>query len=135
MVLELLKVIWAQSGKLYAVPSFQPPLLPQLTPARSLSLRPAGPKAALKEEDTLATPPLLASATLNCVGGPAFTPQASISVRREKLLRPLVTLMRMRSVVVGAKLTVRLTRLLPLTVPKVIQLAPSQPWTVKSVTP
>src|ERR1700682_4132158 len=98
MVLEPLKVIWAQSGKVPGVASFQPPLLPQLTPARSLSLRPAGPKDALKKEDTVATPPLPASATLIC-DGPAFTPQASISVRREKEPRALVTLMRMRSVV------------------------------------
>src|ERR1700682_2612579 len=64
MVLEPLKLIWAQSGKLPGVASFQPPLLPQLMPARSLSLRPAGPKDVLKKEETLATPPLLASATL-----------------------------------------------------------------------
>ena len=37
--------------------------------------------------------------------------------------------------VVAAKLTVRLTRLLPLTVPRVTQAVPFQPWTVKSVTP
>ena len=46
-----------------------------------------------------------------------------------------MTLMRMRSVVVALKLTVRLTRLLPLTVPRVTQALPIQPWTVKSVIP
>src|ERR1700682_95751 len=99
MVLGPLKLIWAQSGKLPGVASFRPPLLPQLMPRRSLSLRPAGPKDVLKKEETLATPPLLASATLICDGGAAFAPQASISVRREKEARALVTLMRMRSVV------------------------------------
>ena len=47
-----------------------------------------------------------------------------------------MTLMRMRSWWTAAKLTVRLTRLLPLTVPRVTQVPPPfQPWTVKSVTP
>ena len=41
----------------------------------------------------------------------------------------------MRSVVKGAKVTVRLTRLLPVTVPSVTQAEPVQPCTVKSVTP
>ena len=41
----------------------------------------------------------------------------------------------MRSVVVGAKLTVRLTSVLPLTVARVIQLVPFQPCTVKAVMP
>src|ERR1700675_2424844 len=84
--------------------------------------------------DADATPPLLASATLICAG-PALTPQASISVMREEPASALVTLMRMRSVVVVVKLTVRLTRLLPLTLPSVTQEPPIQPWTAKAVTP
>src|SRR5437899_3897208 len=46
-----------------------------------------------------------------------------------------VTLTRIRGVVYGAKETVRLTRLLPVTLPSVIQVEPSQAWTVKSVMP
>src|ERR1700719_4139340 len=60
---------------------------------------------------------------------------ASTSVMRDQVLSALVMLMRIRSVVYGEKFTVRLTRLLPLTVPSATQLAPSQPCTVKSVTP
>ena len=44
-------------------------------------------------------------------------------------------LTRMRSVVKAVKLTLRLTRLLPLTVASVTQEEPFQPWTVKAVTP
>ena len=44
-------------------------------------------------------------------------------------------LTRMRSVLKAAKLTVRLTRLLPLTAPRVTQAAPFHPCTWKSVTP
>src|SRR6266478_1831175 len=58
---------------------------------------------------------------------------ASTSVTRDQVLRALVMLTRIRSVVYEEKLMVRLTRLLPLTVPSVTQLAPSQPSTVKSV--
>src|SRR4051812_46567300 len=46
----------------------------------------------------------------------AATPHASTSVISDQALRAAVTLMRIWSVVKGAKLTVRLTRLLPLTV-------------------
>ena len=46
-----------------------------------------------------------------------------------------VTLTRIRGVVYAAKLTVRLTRLLPTTLPSVTQVEPSQAWTVKSVMP
>src|ERR1700681_3798846 len=69
-------------------------------------------------------------------GGPtAAVPQASTSTRREYCISALVTLTRMRLVVKAEKVTARLTRLLPLTLPKVTQAAPFQPCTVKSVTP
>src|SRR4051812_41217687 len=45
----------------------------------------------------------------------AATPQASISVMREYWTNAFVTLMRIRSVVKAAKVTVRLTSVLPLT--------------------
>ncbi len=61
----------------------------------------------------------------------AATPQASISVMREYEARALVTLMRMRSVVNAVKVTLRLTRLLPLTEPRVTQAEPFQPCTAK----
>ena len=54
---------------------------------------------------------------------------------REKEARAAVTRMRMRVVVKGAKVTVRLTRLLPLTVASVVQVLPVQPWTTKAVMP
>ena len=66
---------------------------------------------------------------------PPLTVHASTSTTREYWYKALVTLMRMRSVVVGAKVTVRLTRLLPVTVPSVTQALPFQPCTWKSVTP
>ena len=47
-----------------AVASFQPPPLPQLTPARSLLLTADTGKAALMVLEADATAPLLASATL-----------------------------------------------------------------------
>jgi hypothetical protein len=47
MVLLPLKLIETVSGKALAVASFQPPPLPQLTPARSLLLIAAMGKAAL----------------------------------------------------------------------------------------
>ena len=54
---------------------------------------------------------------------------------RDQPSRAPVTLTRMRSVVKVAKLALRLTRLLPLTVARVTQAEPFQPWTVKSVRP
>src|SRR5258706_11019272 len=51
------------------------------------------------------------------VEGVVLGVHASTSVMRDHELSPLVTLTRMRSVVYVGKLTVRLTRLLPLTVP------------------
>src|SRR5258706_9770390 len=66
---------------------------------------------------------------------PAAVPQASISVSRDQESVVPVTLTRIRSVVKAVKLTVRLTRLLALTLAKVTQLAPFQPATVKAVTP
>ena len=54
---------------------------------------------------------------------------------REKLARAPVTLMRMRLVVKAEKLTVRLTRLLPLTLPRFTHAEPFQPCTVNAVIP
>src|SRR5690348_6681036 len=69
-------------------------------------------------------------------GGPAAAlPQASTSTRREYCSSALLTLTRIRVVVTGGKVTARLTRVLPLTLLKVTQAVPFQPWTVKSVTP
>src|SRR6185369_5064266 len=62
-------------------------------------------------------------------------PQASISVMREKEARAAVMRMRIWLVVKGAKVTVRLTRVLPLTVASVIHWVPCLPWTVKAVSP
>src|SRR5207244_48145 len=65
----------------------------------------------------------------------ASTPHASISVMQEYGLSALLILTRIRSVVNAVKVTLRLTRLLPLTVARVIQAEPFQPWTVKSLMP
>ena len=60
---------------------------------------------------------------------------AQQSVKRDQLLSALFTWTRMRSVLYAAKSTVRLTRLLPVTLARVTQVEPSQPCTVKSTTP
>src|SRR6266567_7950128 len=116
MALLPLKLICTQSGKTLAVASAQPPPLPQPAPARSLLLMAATGCAALNVLDALATAPSAERATLDV---PALTPQASTSVMRDDEASAPVILMRMRSVVYCAKLTVRLTRLLPLTLPSV----------------
>jgi len=59
-----LKLICTQSGQALPVPSFQPPPLPQFTPARSLLLTAATGKPALMVLEAEATAPLLARATL-----------------------------------------------------------------------
>lgn len=64
-----------------------------------------------------------------------YLPHTSTSVRREYALADLVMLMRMRSVANGVKLTVRMTRLFPVTVPSVTHEEPFQPCTVKSRVP
>src|SRR5678815_1070306 len=64
MVLLPLKAICTQSGYAFALVSFQPPPLPQLTPARSPLLIDDAGKAGLIVLEAVATPPLLASATL-----------------------------------------------------------------------
>src|SRR5262249_4316423 len=70
------------------------------------------------------------------VGNPtAAAPQASTSVRWHHVGAAAVMLIRMRSVVYGAKVTVRLTRLLPLTVARVTQAVPFQACTLKSLMP
>src|SRR5439155_24704027 len=77
----------------------------------------------------------LVSSVVLGVRPPASTPQASISTMVGTLSSDRVTLTRIRGVVYGAKETVRLTRLLPTTLPSVTQVEPSQGWTVKSVMP
>ncbi len=67
------------------------------------------------------------------VGAPAV--KASTSEIYEYPSGLLVTLIRMRSVVTAAKLTVRLTRLLPVIVACVTQADPFQVCTVKPVMP
>src|ERR1700681_483073 len=63
----------------------------------------------------------LTSAVLEGGGPTAALPQASTSTRREYCSSALVTLTRRRVVVNAGKVTARLTRLLPLTLPKVTQ--------------
>src|SRR5260221_102183 len=77
----------------------------------------------------------LATVVVVGVGPPPPEVHASISVTRENPPMAPVTLTRMRSVVVAVKFTVRLTRLLPATVPRVTHALPFQPCTWKSVTP
>src|SRR6267142_2226475 len=64
-----LKVISTESGKAFAVPSFQPPPLPQPTPARSPLLTLLTGKSELKVEEATATPPFAANATFTPGGG------------------------------------------------------------------
>src|SRR5881296_689607 len=64
-----------------------------------------------------------------------YWPHASISVMRDHLPSVLVMLTRIAFVVNAEKLTLRLTRLLPLTAANVTQLDPFQPCTLKPVTP
>src|ERR1700694_5883100 len=127
-----MKTICTQSGYTLGVPSAHPPPLPHPAPARSLLLIAVTGCAALNVVDALATAPVAASATLE---GPALTPHASTSVMRDDEFSAPVMLIRMRLVVYCAKLTVRLTRLLPLTLPSVSHELPFQAWTLKSVTP
>ena len=61
--------------------------------------------------------------------------QASISVRRVHPDSDAVTFTRIMVVATGAKLTVRLTRLSPVTDPTVVQALPFHTWTLKSVVP
>ena len=81
--------------------------------------------------DALAIAPALARATFDC----AATPQASISMMRAHESGEAVARTRMRLVVKGAKVMVRFTRLLPVTVPSVTQPAPFQPSTTNPVSP
>src|SRR5450432_348416 len=77
----------------------------------------------------------LASVVVDGAGPSAAVPHASTSVMREKEASAAVTLMRMRLVVYGAKLTLRFTRLLPVTLPSVTHADPFQPCTLNAVTP
>ena len=74
---DFTKLIDTVSGKASAVASFQPPPLPQLTPARSLLLTAETGKAALMVLDAVATPPLLASAPSCASSGDALVPVKS----------------------------------------------------------
>ena len=85
--------------------------------------------------DALAAPPFDARATLSCAGG-ANGDHASTSVIRDHTPSAVaVTLMRMRSVAYAGKDTVRLIRLLPVTLASVTQFVPFHACTSKDVKP
>src|SRR4051812_36155295 len=88
--------------------------------------------------DAVATAPALERATFVCCVGPPPPPpgsHASISTRRETPPNAPVMLTRIRSVVVCANVTVRFTRLLPVTLPTTTHADPFHVSTVNAVRP